>query len=127
MSDRLSLAFQALADPTRRRILRRLMRGEATVQELADPLPISQPAVSKHLRVLEGAGLVERRRDAQRRWCRIRGEPLKEVVIWTTEFQRFWDERFARLDGILEDEKAKRKPRKSPPKEIRTWAKSPRS
>ena len=119
MSDRLSLAFQALSDPTRRRILRRLMRGEATVRELADPLPISQPAVSKHLKVLEGAGLVERRRDAQRRWCRIRGEPLQEVAEWTTEFQRFWDASFARLDGVLEREKAKRTSRKSPAKERR--------
>jgi len=111
MSDRLSLAFQALADPTRRRILRRLMRGEATVLEIADPLPMSQPAVSKHLRVLEGAGLVERRRDAQRRWCRIRGEPLREIVVWTTEFQRLWDENFARLDNVLEEEKRKRRRR----------------
>ena len=117
MSDRLSLAFQALADPTRRRILRRLMRGEATVLELADPLPISQPAVSKHLKVLERAGLVDRRRDAQRRWCRIRGEPLQEIIVWTTEFQRLWDENFARLDGVLEEEKAKRKQRQSAAKE----------
>jgi DNA-binding transcriptional ArsR family regulator len=102
MGDRLSLTFQALADPTRRGILLRLMDGEATVQELADPLPISQPAVSKHLKVLEAAGLIERRQDAQRRWCRIRGERLKEVISWTTEFQRLWDDRFARLDNVLE-------------------------
>ena len=108
MSDRLSLAFQALADPTRRRILRRLMRGEATVLELADPLPISQPAVSKHLKVLEGAGPVARRRDAQRRWCRIRGEPLQEIIVWTTEFQRLWDENFARLDALLEEGSTKK-------------------
>jgi len=112
MSDPLSLTFQALADPTRRGILRRLMEGEATVQELADPLPISQPAVSKHLKVLEGAGLVERRADAQRRWARIRGEPLKEVLVWTTEFQRLWDERFARLDDLLEEEKTRPKDRR---------------
>lgn len=109
MSDRLSLTFQALADPTRRLILKRLMGGEATVQDLADPLPISQPAVSKHLKVLETAGLVERREDAQRRWARIRGEPLKEIIVWTTEFQRLWDENFARLDDVLEDEKRKAK------------------
>lgn len=102
MADRLSVTFQALSDPTRRGILRRLMDGEATVQELAEPLPISQPAVSKHLKVLEGAGLIERRQDAQRRWCRLRGERLKEVVVWTTEFQRVWDDRFARLDNLLE-------------------------
>lgn len=117
MSDRLSLTFQALADPTRRLILERLLRGEATVRELADPLPITQPAVSKHLKVLETAGLVERRPEAQRRWTRIRGGPLKEVIDWTSEFQRVWDEKFARLDAVLEDEKAKerrasRKPRR---------------
>lgn len=103
MSDQLSLTFQALADPTRRGILHRLMDGEATVQELADPLPISQPAVSKHLKVLEAAGLVERRQDAQRRWVKIRGERLKEIIVWTTEFQRLWDERFARLDDLLDE------------------------
>jgi len=104
MSDRLSLTFHALADPTRRRILERLNRGEATVQELADPLPISQPAVSKHLKVLEAAGLVERRQEATRRWAQIRGGPLKEVIVWTSEFQRLWDERFARLDAVLKGE-----------------------
>lgn len=103
MTDRLSTTFQALADPTRRGILVRLMDGEATVQELAEPLPISQPAVSKHLKVLETAGLIERRQEAQRRWCKIRGERLKEVVTWTTEFQRLWDESFARLDDLLDE------------------------
>ena len=107
MSDRLSLTFQALADPTRRRILERLLRGEATVQDLADPLPISQPAVSKHLKVLESAGLVERRADAQRRWASIRGGPLKDVVVWTSGFQRLWDESFARLDQVLAEEQEK--------------------
>jgi len=109
MRDRLTLTFQALADPTRRHILERLMEGDATVHELAGPLPMSQPAVSKHLKVLETAGLVERRRDAQRRWARICGEPLKEIIVWTTEFQRLWDENFARLDDVLEEEKAKSK------------------
>lgn len=107
MTDALSATFQALADPTRRRILQRLVRGEATVKDLADPLPISQPAVSKHLKVLEAAGLVERRREAQRRWARIRGAPLKDVLVWTTEFQRLWDESFARLDDLLAEEKAR--------------------
>lgn len=101
MTDGLSATFQALADPTRRQILVRLMHGQATVQELAEPLPISQPAVSRHLKVLESAGLIQRRQDAQRRWCSLRGERLKEVVVWTTEFQRFWDESFARLDDLL--------------------------
>lgn len=109
MSDRLSLTFQALADPTRRQILERLLRGEATVNELAEPLPMSQPAVSKHLKVLEGAGLIERRQDATRRWARIRGAPLKEVIRWTTEFQRLWDESFARLDKVLEDEQRRQR------------------
>ncbi|HLE46782.1 MAG TPA: metalloregulator ArsR/SmtB family transcription factor [Candidatus Thermoplasmatota archaeon] len=109
MSDRLTLVFHALADPTRRHMLERLLEGEATVNELADPLPISQPGVSKHLKVLEAAGLVERRRDATRRWASIRCAPLKEVIRWTSEFQRLWDESFARLDDVLQDEK--RKPR----------------
>jgi DNA-binding transcriptional ArsR family regulator len=109
MSDRLTLTFQALADPTRRRILQRLMDGEATVLEIAGPLPMSQPAVSKHLKVLEVAGLVQRRQDGPRRYARIRGEPLKAVIVWTSEFQRLWDESFARLDAVLEEEKAKSK------------------
>lgn len=103
MTDRLSATFQALADPTRRQILVRLRKGEATVQELADTLPISQPAVSKHLKVLESAGLVQRRAEAQRRWCSLRGERLKEVIVWTTAFQRFWDASFARMDELLEE------------------------
>jgi len=106
MTDHLSATFQALSDPTRRAILERLMDGDATVHDLADPLPISQPAVSRHLKVLEQAGLIERRRDAQRRWCSIRGGPLKEVITWTTEFQRLWDDNFARLDALLEQEQA---------------------
>lgn len=105
--DGLSRTFQALADPTRRRILERLRDGDATVQELAGPLPITQPAVSKHLKVLEAAGLVERRADAQRRWARIRGAPLQEVVAWTAGFQASWDESFARLDDLLKSEKAR--------------------
>lgn len=112
MTDALSATFQALADPTRRRILQRLVRGEATVKDLADPLPISQPAVSKHLKVLEAAGLVERRRDAQRRWARIRGAPLQEVLVWTTGFQRLWDESFARLDDLLQERTARKAARR---------------
>lgn len=102
-SEALTLVFHALADPTRRRILERLKRGEATVQELADPLPISQPAVSKHLKVLEEAGLVDRRNDRQRRYASLQGKPLKQAIVYMTEFQRVWDERFARLDDLLED------------------------
>ena len=106
--DTLSATFQAIADPTRRTILARLAQGEATVQELAEPLPISQPAVSKHLKVLEKAGLVERRREAQRRWCRLQARPLREVAAWATEYQQYWDESFERLDDLLKKEKSTR-------------------
>ena len=104
-SDTLSTTFQAVSDPTRRNILARLARGEATVQELARPLPMSQPAVSKHLKVLERAGLIERRREAQRIWCRLQAKPLRDVAVWATEFQRYWDESFERLDELLKKEK----------------------
>ena len=112
MSDRLSLIFQALADPTRRQILERLLRGEATVSELTEPLPMSQPAVSKHLRVLEEAGLVARRDETPRRYARLRGKPIQLAVTYLTEFQRNWDENFARLDDVLEEEAAKAKKRR---------------
>lgn len=107
--DKLSATFQAVADPTRRTILARLAQGEATVQELARPLPISQPAVSKHLKVLERAGLIERRHEAQRRWCRLQAKPLREVAIWATKFQQYWDESFERLDELLKKEKDTRR------------------
>ena len=102
-SEALTLVFHALSDPTRRRILERLKRGEATVQELADPLPISQPAVSKHLKVLEEAGLVARRNDRQKRYASLQGKPLKQAIVYMTEFQRVWNERFARIDDLLEE------------------------
>ncbi len=104
-SDTLSATFQAVSDPTRRIILARLAQGEATVQELAEPLPMSQPAVSKHLKVLENAGLIERRREAQRRWCRLQARPLRDVAVWASEFQQYWDESFDRLDELLKKEK----------------------
>ena len=107
MSDRLTLTFHALADPTRRQILARLAEGEATVQQLTDPLPISQPAVSKHLKVLEEAGIVVRRNQTPRRYARLRGEPLQQAITYLTEFQRQWDENFARLDDLLEEESKK--------------------
>ena len=106
-SDALTLTFHALADPTRRTILARLAQGEATVQELTDPLPISQPAVSKHLKVLEEAGMVVRRHAMPRRYARLRGEPIQGAVAYLTEFQRQWDDNFARLDDVLRDEDAK--------------------
>ena len=112
MSDRLTLTFHALADPTRRQILARLAKGEATVAELSEPLPISQPAVSKHLRVLEEAGLVVRREETPRRYARLRGEPIRVAVTYLTEFQRTWDENFARLDDVLGEEQAKEKKRR---------------
>jgi DNA-binding transcriptional ArsR family regulator len=99
--DRLDATFAALADPTRRAILARLARGEATVNELAAPFSMSLPAVSKHLKVLEKAGLVTRGRDAQRRPCRLAAEPLREVAEWTEPFRQFWSESFDRLDELL--------------------------
>jgi DNA-binding transcriptional ArsR family regulator len=108
---RLDAVFHALADPTRRSILSRLARGEATVQDLTERLPMSQPAVSKHLKVLEEAGLVERRRDAQRRWCRLRGEPLRDVASWAAALEAYWQESYERLDELLEEEKARERKR----------------
>lgn len=105
---RLDATFTALADPTRRAILARLARGEATVMELAKPFAMSQPAVSKHLKVLESAGLISRSRDAQRRPCRIEGEALAEVNVWLEEYRRIWEGSFARLDDLLGELKAVR-------------------
>jgi DNA-binding transcriptional ArsR family regulator len=101
-SDPLSHTFFALADPTRRAILSRLAGGAATVKELAAPFQISGPAVSKHLRVLERAGLIHRGRDAQWRPRTLAAAPLKEVAEWAGEFRRFWDASYARLDAYLE-------------------------
>jgi DNA-binding transcriptional ArsR family regulator len=100
-TDRLSLVFGALADPTRRAILNRLADGEATVAELAAPFSMSQPAISKHLKVLEHAGLVSRARRATARLSRLEGEPLREVTTWLARYQRFWDESHERLDDLL--------------------------
>jgi DNA-binding transcriptional ArsR family regulator len=99
--DQLSTIFSALADPTRRAILARLADGDATVKELAAPFAMSGPAVSKHLRVLERAGLIARGKQAQWRPCRLDAAPLQEVVAWTSGFQRFWDESFQRLDEYV--------------------------
>jgi DNA-binding transcriptional ArsR family regulator len=100
-ADSLSTTFSALADPTRRAILARLTAGDATVKELAAPFTISGPAVSKHLQVLERAGLITRGREAQRRPCRLEAEPLREVAEWAEDFRRFWDESYERLDDYL--------------------------
>jgi DNA-binding transcriptional ArsR family regulator len=99
--DHLSMTFAALADPTRRAILERLGDGEATVNELAEPFPISGQAVSKHLRVLERAGLVERSRSAQRRPARLRQAPMQEAVAWLAKYGGLWDASLARLDARL--------------------------
>ncbi len=101
-TDRLSLVFAALADPTRRAILTRLLEGDATVNELAEPLPISLPAVSRHLKVLENAGLISRSKNAQWRTSSLEVEPLHEVVDWMEPYRRFWDASFDRLDAHLE-------------------------
>jgi DNA-binding transcriptional ArsR family regulator len=106
-TDALSLTFSALADPTRRAILARLTEGPATVKELAAPFTMSGPAVSKHLRVLERAGLVARGREAQWRPRRLEAAPLKEVAEWAEDYRRFWDQSYERLDDYLEQLKRK--------------------
>jgi DNA-binding transcriptional ArsR family regulator len=102
----LDATFAALADPTRRAILTRLTRGEASVTELARPFAMSQPAISKHLRVLERAGLVSRGRDAQRRPCRLVAQPLAEATQWLETYRRFWEASYGALDALLEEMKA---------------------
>jgi len=102
MTDPLSATLAALADPTRRAILARLSRGDASVTELAEPFAMSMPAVSKHLKVLERAGLITRGRSAQWRPCQLHGGPLKEVAYWVNEYRRFWEESFDRLDDYLQ-------------------------
>src|SRR6187399_117870 len=105
---RLDATFSALADPTRRAILARLAGGEASVLELAAPFAMSQPAISKHLKVLERAGLISRGRDAQRRPCRLEAKAFAEASGWLEGYRRFWEGRFERLDGLLEELKAER-------------------
>jgi DNA-binding transcriptional ArsR family regulator len=111
MTDRLSATFAALADPTRRAILARLALGETSVTELAEPFEMSLPAVSKHLKVLERAGLIARGREAQWRPCRIEPHALKDVDDWLARYRRFWDESFDRLDVYLQEVQAKGKKR----------------
>ena len=108
-ADHLSATFAALSDPTRRAILARLTSGEASVTELAEPFDMSLPAVSKHLKVLEHAGLIARSRDAQFRPCRLDAGPLKEVSDWVERYRRFWEQSFERLDDYLRELKAKEK------------------
>jgi DNA-binding transcriptional ArsR family regulator len=106
---RLDATFSALADPTRRAILARLALGELSVNELAEPFAMSQPAISKHVKVLERAGLVSRGRDAQRRPVRLEARPLAEASGWLETYREFWEASFQRLDGLLDELKAKRR------------------
>ena len=105
--DQLSATFAALADPTRRAILARLTEGPATVTELSEPFDISGPAISKHLRVLEKAGLITRGREAQWRPCQLDATPLQEVAVWAENYRRFWDASYTRLDALLTEMKEK--------------------
>jgi DNA-binding transcriptional ArsR family regulator len=113
-TQQLNSTFAALADPTRRAILARLASGEATVTELAEPFAVSLPAISKHLKVLERAGLILRSRDAQRRPCRLRAAPLGDAADWLGDYRQFWEESFDRLDEYLQllQEKEERDGRK---------------
>jgi DNA-binding transcriptional ArsR family regulator len=115
VSDHLSTTFAALADPTRRAILARLTTGAATVKEISAPFPISGPAISKHLRVLERAGLIARGRDAQWRPCRLEAAPLKDVADWVGHYRKFWEQRLDRLDEYIRTLKpasGRKKPRR---------------
>ena len=109
--DQLSTIFAALADPTRRAILARLAQGEASVKELAEPFAISPPAVTKHLKVLQRAGLITQGRQAQWRPCRLAAAPLKDVADWLEDYRRFWDASFERLDSYLIELQAKEEQR----------------
>lgn len=113
MQSHLDATFAALADPTRRAILARLSTGEATVMELAEPFAMSQPAISKHLKVLERAGLISRGRDAQRRPCRIEAAPLAEANGWLERYREIWEHNYQRLDALLDELKTGKK--QSPP------------
>ncbi|AZO56706.1 MULTISPECIES: helix-turn-helix transcriptional regulator [unclassified Mesorhizobium] len=106
--NQLDATFAALADPTRRAILARLMEGEASVMELAEPFAMSQPSISKHLKVLENAGLISRGRDAQRRPCRLEAKPLAEANDWLERYRKIWEGNFQRLDVLLAAMQAKK-------------------
>ncbi len=112
--DRLDATFAALADPTRRAILARLASGEASVNELAEPFAMTQPAISKHLKVLECAGLISRDREAQRRPSRLEARPLAEATKWLERYREFWEASFMRLDDLLDDFKTTQKKRNRP-------------
>lgn len=116
---RLDATFAALADPTRRAIIARLASGEASVSELAEPFAMSQPAISKHLKVLERAGLISRSRDAQRRPRRLEPGPLGEVTMWLEKYRKFWEGSYRQLDALLEELKATDKKKHGRPSERR--------
>ena len=116
-AERLNATFLALADPTRRAILARLASGEASVNELAEPFDMSQPAISKHLKMLERAGLVSRGRDAQRRPCRLEARPLEAAYLWIERYRQMWDMNFERLDTLLDELTATKTPRERRPKQ----------
>lgn len=107
--DALTLTFAALADPTRRAILSRLASGESSVTELAKPFKMTMPAISKHLKVLERAGLIERSRDAQRRPCQLKAQPLHDVANWVEQYRKFWEDRLDRLEEYLRELQAETK------------------
>ena len=116
-ADRLNATFLALADPTRRAILARLATGAASVNELAEPFDMSQPAISKHLKMLERAGLVSRGRDAQRRPCHLEAQPLEAAYLWIERYRQMWDTNFERLDTLLDELKSTKTPPKRRPKQ----------
>jgi DNA-binding transcriptional ArsR family regulator len=123
-SEQLDATFAALADPTRRAILARLASGEASVTELAEPFKMTQPAISKHLKVLERAGLISRSQDAQKRPRRLEAQPLREATRWLEGYRRFWEARFHRLDTLLDElkshEQRKQDPRTKEKTRVRT-------
>ena len=114
--EHLDATFAALADPTRRAILARLAAGEASVTELAEPFAMSQPAISKHLKVLERAGLISRGRDAQRRPCRLEAQPLAEATEWLEGYRQLWEANYQRLDALLDELKTAEKKKNRRPK-----------
>jgi DNA-binding transcriptional ArsR family regulator len=123
--DRLSRVFAALADPTRREILASLSRGTRSVTELAGPHDMSLPAISKHLRVLEHSGLIERGRDAQWRPCRLQAAPLKEAVDWMEQYRQFWEASFDRLEAYLQELQSKPEENKSHGRQKKSGSKKP--
>jgi DNA-binding transcriptional ArsR family regulator len=111
LADQLSSTFSALADPTRRAILTKLSKGDRSVSDLAEPFDMSLPAISKHLKVLEKAGLIQRSRDAQYRPCKLNAKPLREAAKWVEQYRQFWEERLDRLDDYLAELQGKEKKR----------------